>query len=708
MRTTRWRFEVVSAAVVSSMALSMFAGGGGSASAAAAHPEATSESAVRAAGAAGPAEPGGTWGQATNVSGLAALNTGGEAAVTSISCMYPGNCAAGGGYENGATKTGQPFVVSETNGAWGRAREVPGIGNLSSGGSAEKDAGIASVSCGSPGGCAAGGGYDDRAGHIHAYVVSETAGTWSDAITVRGSIVAPDMTSNVTSVSCASAGNCGAVGYYVKGNDPSTRVTDPFVVNETDGTWGTAQPITGFSSLNPIQTIPTSVSCASAGNCSAGGFAQTSSQRHAWVVSETDGTWGTAEEVPGVAGLSVAPVSVTTSVSCPATGDCSAAGYYIGKPAAMAFIDNETNGTWGTAQPVPAPNAGQGMLARSLSCASPANCSISGNYLDTSNNGLQAFVAGEVQGTVGAAQEIPGTATLNVGGYATASSVSCAPTGYCAVGGAYIGAGSSGIHSYVATETGGTWGTAREVAGLPEPKSSADTQLESVSCTATGYCSAGGFYLNRAGKYQAFVVGEATASTTALTVSAAKLVYGNEHAEHLSATVTSPDGGTPTGTVTVTAGTATVCTMTLTAGAGTCTPSATALPAGTYSLTATYNGDTNYAVSRSAESPVAVSKALSATSLALSRATVTYGHETTEHLSVTVVPQYRGTPSGKVTVRAGRATICVITLNKTSKGSCALTARQLKAGTYMLIAAYRGSADFSGSTSAKRALKVVK
>ncbi len=706
MRTTRWRSAVISAAVVSSVALSVLAG-------AAAHADATltAGSAVRTAPATGPTEPGGTWGRAVDVPGLADLNTGGAAAIDWISCTSPGNCGAGGSYAIGATKTSQPFVVSEIGGAWGRAREVPGITGLGAGNSAETGGGTASVSCGSPGDCAAGGGYYDRAGHIHAFVVSETAGTWGNAITVQGSITGPDITtSNVTSVSCGSAGNCSAVGYFVKGKDVSSRVTGPFVVNETDGTWGTAQAITGFGSLtSPDQTIPASVSCASAGNCSAGGLAQNGSQRQAWVVNETGGTWGTAEEVPGVSTLSAEPVSQTTSVSCPAAGDCSATGYYLGKPAAVSFIADETDGIWGMAKPVqgvPPPDATEGgMMARSLSCASPANCGVSGIYLASSGI-LQPFVAGEVNGVLRPAEEIPGTGVLNHA-VASAPSVSCAPTGYCATVGRYVGAGTSGAHAYVATETGGIWGTARQVAGLRTPKTGADTELESVSCTATGYCSAGGYYLDQAGKDQAFVVGEATASTTALTVSAPRPAYGDEQAEHLSATVTSPDGGTPSGTVTVTAGTSTVCTMALTAGAGTCSPSAARLPAGIYRLTATYNGDTNYAVSSSSPGGVTVTRATSMTTLALSQVTVTYGHEASEHLSVAVRPRHAGTPEGKVTVKAGRITICVISLSKAGKGGFTLTARELRAGTYMLTASYGGSANFTASTSAKKALKVV-
>jgi hypothetical protein len=67
---------------------------------------------------------------------------------------------------------GQAFVVSERNGTWGKAIEVPGSGALNPGG----DGSVNSVSCGSAGNCAAGGEYADRPGippHFQAFVVSQ-------------------------------------------------------------------------------------------------------------------------------------------------------------------------------------------------------------------------------------------------------------------------------------------------------------------------------------------------------------------------------------------------------------------------------------------------------------------------------------------------------------------------------------------------------
>jgi microcystin-dependent protein len=79
---------------------------------------------------------------------------------------------------------------------------------------------------------------------------------------------------------------------------------------------------------------------------------------------------------------------------------------------------------------------------------------------------------------------------------------------------------------------------------------------------------------------------------------------------------------------------------------------------------------------------------------------VTYGHEAAERLSVAVFAQYAGTPSGRVVVTAGKATICVIKL-RSGKGSCRLRSRQLKVGTHHLRATYADSTNFAGSSAQK-------
>ena len=147
--------------------------------------------------------------------------------------------------------------------------------------------------------------------------------------------------------------------------------------------------------------------------------------------------------------------------------------------------------------------------------------------------------------------------------------------------------------------------------------------------------------------------------------------------------------------------------ITLSSGNGSCRL-AMQLGAGTYSLLATYDGSAAFGPSTSAKKTLTVAKATSKTALMLSAAKVTYGHEGTAQLSVTVSPQYAGsTPSGTVTVTQSTTTLCVITLSS-GKGKCKLSPRKLKAGTYHLVATYGGNANFKASTSAKKTLTVAK
>jgi hypothetical protein len=229
---------------------------------------------------------GGTWRTAEEIPGSAALNKGGFAEVNSMSCASPGNCSAVGDYQDRSHHT-QAFAVSETKGHWGTAEEVPGTAALNKGGNAR----ISSVSCASPGNCSAGGFYISNCiggpCHSQAFVVTEKDGTWGTAEQVRGT--ASKLGQAATdSVSCASAGNCSASGYYT---DSSGR-QQAFVTNETHGAWGTAEQVPGTAALNDDGLAEaTSVSCASPGNCSAGGnYASTPHRQQVFVVNETTGT----------------------------------------------------------------------------------------------------------------------------------------------------------------------------------------------------------------------------------------------------------------------------------------------------------------------------------------------------------------------------------------------------------------------------------
>jgi hypothetical protein len=196
-----------------------------------------------------------------------------------VSCGSVGNCSAGGSYYDSSGRR-QVFVVSQVNGTWRTAVQVPGTATLNSGGGAD----IYSVSCASAGNCSAGGTYWTSYGH--AFVVSQVNGTWRTAIQVPGTATLSQGNGAVlASLSCASAGNCSAGGWHQVGSGQ----TQAFVVSQVSGTWRTAIQVPGTATLNSGGVAWTvSVSCASAGNCSAGGgYTDNSGHRQAFVVTQS-------------------------------------------------------------------------------------------------------------------------------------------------------------------------------------------------------------------------------------------------------------------------------------------------------------------------------------------------------------------------------------------------------------------------------------
>jgi hypothetical protein len=258
------------------------------------------------------------------VPGLAALDTDGYSGVSSVSCASAGNCAVGGYYtfhgDQGA------FVASERNARWAKAIAVPGLSALNTG----EDAGVTSVSCTSAGNCAAGGGY---AGHGQAFVAAERNGSWGKAIALPGmGALNTRGDAGISEVSCGSAGNCAAGGIYDLQRDDRGH---GFVAVERNARWGKAIPVPGLAALNAgggVTEVMT-VSCASAGNCAAGGYYFDRRDHHSWFLAvEGNGRWGTAIQVPGLKALNKGTDGVDIngeiSVSCVPAGSCAAGGYY--------------------------------------------------------------------------------------------------------------------------------------------------------------------------------------------------------------------------------------------------------------------------------------------------------------------------------------------------------------------------------------------
>ena len=438
----------------------------------------------------------GTWGKAIAVPGLRALNTRGAAVVVSVSCASAGNCAVGGHYRDRHGQQG--FVAVERHGRWGTATGVPGLAALNQGGWAD----VTSVSCGSAGYCAAGGFYTDADSQDgYGFVAVERDGRWGKAGTVPAG-----GDGYVNSISCASAGNCLAVG---ADGAIYTANFNAFFVEERAGHWGHRRPVPGLRALKHIDSEITAVACPSAGNCAIGGNLDDGSGL--FVAGERNGRWGTATAMPGLGALNAGGQADVNSVSCGSAGNCTAGGYYTDRAHhRQGFVAVERDGVWGTAIEVPglaALNKGANEYVAvgvsSVSCASAGSCAAAGGYADRRGHG-QGFVAVERNGRWGRAIRVPGLAALNTGGNADVSSVSCASAGNCAVGGYYTDR-SHHRQGFVAVERNGRWGTAIEVPGLRALNAGGSAEVGSLSCPSPGHCAAGGSFRGRSGHHQGFV-----------------------------------------------------------------------------------------------------------------------------------------------------------------------------------------------------------
>jgi hypothetical protein len=157
-------------------------------------------------------ESNGDRGSAFPVPGLAALSSRGVATLNTVSCASPGNCAGGGRYTDAAGNT-QAFVVTERGGLWGRAMRLPGLAALDAGGLAE----VTSVSCPAPGDCVAVGHFmarDTTTSSIERpFADSQRNGRWGQVVQIRG--LPGGAAGGLQTVSCASASDCAAADEFL-------------------------------------------------------------------------------------------------------------------------------------------------------------------------------------------------------------------------------------------------------------------------------------------------------------------------------------------------------------------------------------------------------------------------------------------------------------------------------------------------------------
>jgi hypothetical protein len=487
----------------------------------------------------------GTFSPPSTVPNLVSLGATSFSDVQAVSCTSNGDCVDVGTYGG---QRSQGFIDVETNSVWGPAMNVPGAASLGATGMV-----FNTLSCSSTGNCAAGGLYNTTqfsGGSYLAFVVDEVNGVWQSAEMVPGTgSVAPGSTAQVVTISCPSNGNCSLGGFVSDANDNDVA----FVADEVSGTWQKAKLLTGvdLSAYNVPQATISSISCTSAGNCVAGGYGWNGLDRYqdqvggsGFIVTEASGAWGAPVALSGIVTTSGSNLSQVNTVSCSTSTECVIGGTYFDGHEYQAFLASDLDGSLGSAIEVPGTatlNAYSKAQVVAASCTASGACTIAGTYEGTAGNGLtQSFVDSEVAGTWGTAIQIPEQSS-DLQSETQLTSLSCGSPGNCVVGG-WIG--NSGLEApYVDQQSGGEWSVLQRVASEDAQNAQASS-LSGAGCAPNEGCELGGYIQGMFGWYAITVRYDLAPSPPSQAPSKVVAVPGNASAA-VSWTAPSSNGGSP-------------------------------------------------------------------------------------------------------------------------------------------------------------------
>jgi hypothetical protein len=240
-----------------------------------------------------------------------------NASLTSVSCLPAGDCTAIGDYTDSANQQ-QGVLLTEISGSW-TAMKAP----LPADAASYPGVYIDSVSCASVGNCTAIGFYTDSADGQQGLLLTQTSGSWTAVKAPLPADAAANSGPALYSVSCASAGNCNAIGYYAD----SAGGAQGLLLTQTSGSW-TAMKAPLPAGSTTVRGLG-SVSCPSAGDCAvAGMYTDTNNEQQGMLLTDRSGSW-TAVKAPAPAGATP-DYGIPSSVSCASAGDCVAVGYGAG------------------------------------------------------------------------------------------------------------------------------------------------------------------------------------------------------------------------------------------------------------------------------------------------------------------------------------------------------------------------------------------
>jgi subtilisin family serine protease len=319
---------------------------------------------------------------------------------------------------------------------------------------------LTGVACTSYSQCIAVGSYVDS-GTRKPLAMKWSSSTWSWSLSTVP-VPSGAKSSELTAMSCTSASNCLAVGSYV--DSSGTKLT--FAVQWNGTSWSQITTPGVVLSEKPLAWASasefTSIDCAGASACMAvGGYVDIITGEHRVFAMNWTGKAWVFGEVPAPS----EPESIElTGVSCPSSNECVTIGDYEASGASVPLAATWNGSSWSESE-IPLPSEAGSAALKGVSCSAASECVAAGEYESGSTTSALALAWNGTEWTEHTFEEVPGASESKLAAVSCTGPSECNATGSLAFGGnaAANAAYSLSETQWYPTTTGGYGGELRSV-----------------------------------------------------------------------------------------------------------------------------------------------------------------------------------------------------------------------------------------------------
>jgi hypothetical protein len=284
-----------------------------------------------------------------------------------VTCVGASGCWAVGDYHNGTAY--QPLVEQNNGSGWGMVKvQDHGVG---------LEHKLYGVTCVDAANCWAVGYYSNSGGAHQTLVERNTGLGWSIVASENTSVMQDDQ---LRSVSCISASDCWAVGFY---NNGKAGNADQTLIEHYDGSGWVLFPSAnqGVGLSNDLY----GVSCVSANDCWAvGSYHAADSDAYETLLEHYAGT--TWELASG----NVTAISRLYDLTCSRSGECWAVGDYNPDVYFRTLVEKYSGDAWSMVSSQNGSTYGNSL--NGVTCTSDTNCLAVGSYASTPANTAETLI----------------------------------------------------------------------------------------------------------------------------------------------------------------------------------------------------------------------------------------------------------------------------------------------------------------------------